>query len=269
MLGKLIKYDIKLGKRSYLTMAAVLTFAAVLIRIITKIDNESVSSLAEIVVVMVLLVIMTVIITAGVVLVYQNFARTLFSNEGYLTLTLPVKRNRLIVSKLITSLLWFNFMLLVAYIIMFIMIEGESGLDMLFKRIWTDMLIFIVMLIIVNLFAANGILILFQFAAAANISIGGKRLGWIFGAVCSGLFVLLEALFCVKTALPISNGTALWILRGDENTGNRLTLSIFHLHDITNYAMSLDIAFIITAFLFSAVAYIVIMLCIKKFVDLQ
>lgn len=102
MLGKLIKHEIKHSARYTMVIyAAVVAAIAVMgLSLLTGSTWLGVVSCFALYVVGFAAVVVTL------VSVIKNFYDTLFSRQGYLTLTLPVKGSTLLISKIIVSFLW-------------------------------------------------------------------------------------------------------------------------------------------------------------------
>lgn len=102
MLGKLLKHELKQSARSvsliYASAAAVIAF--IFIGMLTKITWIGVVGSIVLYLTAVIGVVMTL------VSVIRNFYETLYSNQGYLSFTLPVKCASLLSSKVLVSVLW-------------------------------------------------------------------------------------------------------------------------------------------------------------------
>lgn len=102
MLGKLLKYEIKHSARYTATIyLATVAFAA--ISVIALLLNSTWLGVTSCFM-LYFAGIASVIVT--LVSVIKNFYDTLYSRQGYLTFTLPVKGSTILISKLITSVLW-------------------------------------------------------------------------------------------------------------------------------------------------------------------
>ncbi|MDO4313582.1 MAG: hypothetical protein Q4C52_10910 [Eubacteriales bacterium] len=113
MLAKLIKYDFKALNRFLIIIHIMLLIMAVLGRVtFVGVIMRNVDAMSEF---------ETIVMTAGIlvyalmfmvavlgteILVGVHFYRNLFSDEGYLTHTLPVSRGQLLMSKTISGSLW-------------------------------------------------------------------------------------------------------------------------------------------------------------------
>ena len=120
MLGKLLKYDLKSVWRIWWIAAVSALGASVIgsfaLRFLLSLPNASVAETAtrEISFIFVMSIIFfmlsIVAIIASVIvmeiLVYWRFYKHFFSDEGYLTFTLPVSRKKLLFSKTLNALIW-------------------------------------------------------------------------------------------------------------------------------------------------------------------
>ena len=102
MLGKLLKHEFRQSARSvsliYISTLAVVAF--IFFGMLTKITWIGIAGSVVLNFVAIILVTMTL------VSVIKNFYETLYSNQGYLSFTLPVKCSGLLLSKLIVSIIW-------------------------------------------------------------------------------------------------------------------------------------------------------------------
>jgi len=273
MLGKLLKYDLKFGVRPFLVMGGGMIFASILLGLF---DFDTISGLG---LMFLFPIIIVTIFIACVALVYQNFNRNLLSNEGYFMMSLPVKRYKFIISKLMTSIIWFNFMILAG------VISGIFLVDRDFMRIFNFSIPFFVsvltdLLLGANLFAVNAILALYLLAVMSNVSIGGKKIGWSLGVASLVAFLVIEVMFIIHVANRIFNGLNLWVVMYErEGGGNSLS---FYLHDSDLWRVlflerdqmpymisSIEIAPTLSIILFSVIAFFIIEYCLRKQVDLQ
>lgn len=102
MLGKLLKHEFKHSAR-YVTAIYACTAAVLLVMLfalLVKITWLSVAASMILYFAGILVVVMTL------VSVIKNFYDTLYTNQGYLSFTLPVKCSSLLVSKVIVSFIW-------------------------------------------------------------------------------------------------------------------------------------------------------------------
>jgi hypothetical protein len=102
MLIKSVKHDLMATYRDFVGIYVALLVASIIGPFVIQVNNGIVFFIA----IMVLsgLTIATLIITFLTIIRLYN--RRLFSNEGYLTMTLPVKTHITIISKVITGMIW-------------------------------------------------------------------------------------------------------------------------------------------------------------------
>lgn len=108
MLGKLLKYEYRATYKLYLVLYAIVLVLAGILRLLTSLDlshNVILSSLT------VMFTITVVLSLAGLyfvtlIFVMFRFYKHMFSDEGYLTFTLPVTTFQLIISKIIVGMTW-------------------------------------------------------------------------------------------------------------------------------------------------------------------
>lgn len=110
MLGKLIKYDLKSTSRFLVLIHVFLVILSVLGRIFVtgqiNFEAEEVDQLL-----LTLTLVLYIILFAGAsfgtyIVIAVRFYKNLFSDEGYLTNTLPVKKSTLLLSKTISGSIW-------------------------------------------------------------------------------------------------------------------------------------------------------------------
>jgi len=102
MLIKSIKHDLMATYRDFVGIYVALLVAAIIGPFVVQVGNSIINILALIL--LSGLTIATLIITFLTIIRLYN--RRLFSNEGYLTMTLPVKTHITIISKVITGMIW-------------------------------------------------------------------------------------------------------------------------------------------------------------------
>lgn len=140
MFKKLLKYDMKAVWRIWWILAvSVLGLSVVgslvLRFVIETIDREDAFVIFTAIAMLFLVVCFIAIISSVVVtplLVYYRFYKHFYSDEGYLTFTLPVSRKSLLLSKTLNALIWevAHVLLLIVCVFIFLLIAppvGESG----------------------------------------------------------------------------------------------------------------------------------------------
>lgn len=132
MLGKLIKYDLKSINRLAVPMSGIALIMAILGTLALKVVvNAQDASAIPIALCTLCVVASFVAIFAYTVVVWilllHRFYTNMYTDEGYLTFTLPVKPKLLIISKLITAVIWSLISLLVVLLSVFIIVSFGSG----------------------------------------------------------------------------------------------------------------------------------------------
>jgi hypothetical protein len=117
MLGKLIKYEWKATARSFIPIYIAILLIALLNRGAHLIEVAALFNVSMFV--MVGMFIALVAIT--IIVIIQRFHKNLFTDEGYLMFTLPVKATSIILSKLLISLFWGTLSIIVAIGAIFIL----------------------------------------------------------------------------------------------------------------------------------------------------
>lgn len=115
MFGKLLKYDFKYVARIWwmlavgvlgLSVAASLVFRAIFLNINSNGFFAFLSVLGMFFLVVSFIGIFGSLVVTEV-LVFVRFYKNFYTDEGYLTFTLPVKRSKLLLSKTLNSIIWF------------------------------------------------------------------------------------------------------------------------------------------------------------------
>ena len=167
MLMKLLKYDFRFSYRIFCAMCLIILGTAVVIAV-----SENAKFIFFSVFALILFFFISGIVS--IVLVVQNYRKSLYSTNGYLTLTLPVTKSNLILSKFFISMFWFNVVSLVA---------GLAGCIASRGAMW-DTLIwlfshygFYASWIVYNLLAIDIILLLYLSITVGQCSLRNRRLG--------------------------------------------------------------------------------------------
>lgn len=130
MLGKLIKHELKQTVRSVSTIYIILAVISAALLISSMIGLNVFKALAN-----TALFIGTVVMAVmTLVAIIKNFSDTLYGRQGYLSFTLPVKGSSLLLSKIIVSAVWLLcavILMVLVYIVMYISMTGENGIESL------------------------------------------------------------------------------------------------------------------------------------------
>ena len=102
MLGKLMKYELKATGRVFLPMFAALLVISIVNRLLMSLRLNTPGVIGT--VISVVLIVGILVLT--VVLAIQRFRNNLLSSEGYLMMSLPVKVDGLVFSKLFVATIW-------------------------------------------------------------------------------------------------------------------------------------------------------------------
>ncbi len=133
MLGKLIKYDLRYVTR-YLWILAIASLGGALIGGFSiRLIESSVSGhggdliVLGIIGIMLAILVLSAFALASMVFVFYRFNQNFYTDEGYLTFTLPVKKSELLLSKLISGLTVFSVSTLVLLVDIIIMMSIGEG----------------------------------------------------------------------------------------------------------------------------------------------
>ncbi len=137
MLGKLLKYEYRATFKLYLVLYAIVLALSGIVRLLTSFDmghNVIISTLT------IMFTVTVVLALAGLyfvtlIFVMFRFYKHLFSDEGYLTFTLPVTPFKIILSKIIVGMTWVIGCFAVLAGAVAIMLYGSETLDNI-KIIW-------------------------------------------------------------------------------------------------------------------------------------
>ena len=127
MLIKLIKYDLLFSRKSFFIFSGIFLVATIVARL-TLPSLRYVGELSMIFGVSAIFIVAGLILGfVSIAMVYQNYNKSFFTDHGYLLFTLPVKPSLMLLSKFITSLIWFNYVIIVGVIATFTMLSMLQG----------------------------------------------------------------------------------------------------------------------------------------------
>lgn len=203
MVRKLIKYDFQSYLRLLLPVQLILIGIAFVNRIVQLFENTDsgvyttifVSSLVLYIVAIIVLILMTVIISI------MRFYQGMYSNEGYLSHTLPVTPAQHITAKLLTSLLFYFGTLLSVFASFIVITLGEVNIEVfkafgyLVKQYFTQLgfqgAVFILEAVL-TLFALRiTTFLLYYFCISVGQLVSRKKILLAFG-VYFGLYVISQ-----------------------------------------------------------------------------
>lgn len=107
MLGKILKYDLKSMARSLLPLYAALIIMAAMLRLLDLLADK----ITLVGIIYSFMMVLFVVLMIGALfytffIAIKRYYKNLFSDEGYLTHTLPVSNNSLLISKIISSFIY-------------------------------------------------------------------------------------------------------------------------------------------------------------------
>jgi hypothetical protein len=185
MFTKVLKHDFKFSYKVFFAMFAGLVALAAILRISEFLVVEHVI-LREIV----LGIAAMAVIIASYFQILIFFQRNFFGPEGYLMLTLPVKRGKLLASKFLVSMAWFNFMMLLVPVMVLILVPPRGDF---WAAIDNDLngQVIVGYFEILNMLALGLISILFLTVTLANSVFFGKKVHGVIAGVFSAGYHLL------------------------------------------------------------------------------
>ncbi len=126
MFGKLLKHELRHTARYHFPILFISLGASLVMGATLLSKNEGFMLMMT----LALLLVFAAIIIISLIAVIKNFSDTIFSRQGYLTMTLPVKGNQLLASKVIISFFWIVISYIAAYLpFSFVIIYIKQQLD--------------------------------------------------------------------------------------------------------------------------------------------
>lgn len=197
MLGKLLKYDLMHEARTFLGMGtAVLLLSAIASASLNLDRTGDISSM----IIMILAMVLMGVAVASVVLVFQSYSKNLFGREGYLMLTLPVRRGALLASKCISAMIWFVFMMLVAMLSVFI-ITGDAVFRVIFAAMGQGLFWYYMLLGLLGVMSL--IISVYLIITVANISVRRRRVGVALAVIACFVYFWLGGLLYDHVLNPL------------------------------------------------------------------
>lgn len=130
MLTKLMKYELSATARYLMPLYIVLAFLTLFTKFTLTISTTNLILLALSSIFYFLYIISIIIVAVTTfLLIIMRFYKNLFTGEGYLMFTLPVKVHELINSKLIISILWTVLSILLCFFSLLIVIPSTTALS--------------------------------------------------------------------------------------------------------------------------------------------
>ncbi|HPE16452.1 MAG TPA: hypothetical protein PK597_05800 [Oscillospiraceae bacterium] len=202
MLGKVLRLDLKFGWRKYFALAAVLVAAGLLIPFVFDIAQFGTS-----------IVFMLGLLVVGllcVVYVVQHYYRNLFGSEGYFMFTLPVESWQLLLSKVLSAVIWFNFMLFSAGVMTALLSRTYIDWGGFFQKLFSSeyLTVLFEMFSTANIIAVPTLLAVYLGLALATFSVRGRQVGIGIGVAASVALSWLS----YWTVMKVSNSETVYDL---------------------------------------------------------
>lgn len=131
MLGKLIKYDLKYGMRIFIIIHAILVCSCILGRFVfmdkINFNAEANAIISSMILFTSLFILLFTSVSFGLMaLVAIRFYRNLFTEEGYLSWTLPATATQHLWAKIISGYIWHILSILLMAVSLFILVTGDN-----------------------------------------------------------------------------------------------------------------------------------------------
>lgn len=193
MLAKLIKLDLRFAYKQFLMMAALL----LLVGILGPVLNISVLKFG---LPLIFTITFSVVPVLCVWLVVQHFQRNLFGNEGYLMFSLPVSAGQLLLSKVITTVLWFNMMVFSALGLIILLLRPQASLLSIMADLltWEAIREGLRALLLINVNVLPLILAIFMGISLGTVVVRNKKIGSFWGTTITIVGIALFVWCCVK-----------------------------------------------------------------------
>lgn len=146
MLRKLIKYDFKALSHYLIVIHAMLLITAVLGRLLFvgrlmsdpgRLSNAG--AIATIIGIIIYVILFMTAVFGTMLMIAICFYKNLYSDEGYLTHTLPVTRGQLLISKTVSGSVWMLLDMMMVILSLFILVLTRPVLDS-FSSSWDELL---------------------------------------------------------------------------------------------------------------------------------
>ena len=131
MLGKLLKYELKRSARKFFPLVLGYMIVALIFSLMLRYGENVKSSnflMIFIVVCIAYGIAVGALFTVGFTISLTNFHKTLFTDEGYLMLTIPVKPYYHIFTKFISSVIW-SAASMIVFVLSLLLIDPTEYLD--------------------------------------------------------------------------------------------------------------------------------------------
>ena len=134
MLSKSIRYEWRASTRRmlplYLAMAVLAVMSNFAQRYLSSNNTSRLVNTLSVLTMILFFIGLSAIGISAVFITVQRFYRSFFSDEGYLTMTLPVSTHKLILSRLIVSVIWYALSFLAGTLSVVILLVGAKELKL-------------------------------------------------------------------------------------------------------------------------------------------
>lgn len=116
MIKKLLKYDLKWIYKPLLTFYTFALILSVFTKIFTPLSNSMFFGIITYSLVMITTILLVGILLYTIIRLWSRFNSNLYGDESYLTYTLPVKKKKIYISKVLTAIITLNSSILIIFI---------------------------------------------------------------------------------------------------------------------------------------------------------
>ncbi len=224
MLRKLMKYEFRATSRTFLPLYGAFLLAALLLAVFDQMHQTWGNSLpwldaAALVTGIAYGILFIAVMVMTAVVAFQRFYRNLFTDEGYLTHTLPVKTHTHVTAKLLVSVVWCIASIAVFFLSVLVLsifnlqpaAYGEIFADLV-KWIpesnWESWAFLLEIFLLVLLYLVCGILFVYMAIAAGNIA-GRHKVALGIG-VFIGAGIILQLVYLLGITVGVRSTFDLW-----------------------------------------------------------
>lgn len=278
MLRKLLKHELKDTAKLLIPLNLTLIVITIIGSFILQKDflqNDSFELLTVAYMILYILSIVAVFITTVIYLI-QHYYKTMYSDQGYLTHTLPVSSASIINTKLLVTCCWLVLMGIVALISMVILVGSAIGmdwstipLDLLWEELYLTFgmnigLLMLVLAIDTILSTILSILTIFSSLAIGQLFNTRRILGAVaafigFSVITNGItMVLMSVLGLSKAEATLSSSTSTSLIGAD-----------IPLNEIQAWSQKLFAFDFATTIIYAIIFYIICLSITKKKLNLE
>ncbi|WP_346908454.1 hypothetical protein [Faecalicatena orotica] len=188
MLGKLVKYDLKYGMRIFIVLHAILVTACILGRILFMNQLDFNLKLEAYLSPLILFFSLFLLLFTGVgfginILLVARFYKNLYTDEGYLTWTLPATATQQLWGKIISGIIWEFSSILISAASLLILVSGDNVTEAyaqvaadVTKSLGMPITQFGISLLIYSLFGTLGSIVMLYLCVAIGQLFPGHRI---------------------------------------------------------------------------------------------